>query len=103
MLLCGRLKSTFRCEASARDQPNELVTPPKPRAPHLLAVAGLLPSVQGFHGRERGEGKNSPDDTWRTEFDGQVQGLQYEAKGQVMTPEGQVLRQCQLKLALPSS
>ena len=63
----------------------------------------ILGGDAGYHLRLRGEGKNSPDDTWRTEFDGQVQGLNYEAKGQVSTPEGQVLRQCQLKLTLPSS
>lgn len=63
----------------------------------------ILSGDAGYHMRLRGEGKNSPDDTWRTEFDGQVQGFSYEAKGQVSTPEGQVLRQCQLKLALPSS
>jgi hypothetical protein len=63
----------------------------------------ILDGDAGYRMRLRGEGKNSPDDTWRTDFDGQVQGLSYEAKGQVMTPEGQVLRQCQLKLALPAS
>lgn len=63
----------------------------------------MLAGEAGYRMALRGEGKNSPDDTWRTDFNGQVHGLQYEAKGQVMTPDGQVLRQCQMKLALPSS
>lgn len=63
----------------------------------------ILGGDAGYRMRLRGEGKNSPDDTWRADFDGHVQGLIYEAKGQVLTTEGQALRQCQLKLHLPSS
>jgi len=50
-----------------------------------------------------GEGKNSPDDTWKTTFQGQVQGLDYAAQGQIVTADNRLLRQCSLKLKLPSN
>lgn len=48
----------------------------------------------------QGKGQNSPDDTWFTTFKGRVKGTQLQAKGQVTTPEGHLLRQCRLELAV---
>lgn len=52
--------------------------------------------------RLRGEGQNNSDDTWRTSFEGRVKGLDFTASGKIETPERRVLRQCTLKLKLPS-
>ncbi|RYH65623.1 MAG: hypothetical protein EON54_05545 [Alcaligenaceae bacterium] len=48
----------------------------------------------------RGQGQNSPDDIWNTNFKGKVRGLELGATGQVATPEGRTLRQCRLTLKL---
>ena len=45
-----------------------------------------------------GQGQNSPDDTWRTFFNGAFKGLTLNAEGEIATPEGRVLRQCTLSL-----
>lgn len=44
-----------------------------------------------------GEGQNSPDDTWRTVFEGGVKGLELSARGQI-TSDGRLLRSCSLSL-----
>jgi hypothetical protein len=45
-----------------------------------------------------GQGKNSPDDTWVTRFDGKVNGLVFTAKGDIMLDENRPLRSCTLNL-----
>ena len=45
-----------------------------------------------------GQGKNSPDDTWITRFDGKVNGLVFAAKGDIMLDENRPLRVCTLNL-----
>lgn len=50
-----------------------------------------------------GIGKNSPDDTWRTSFEGMVQGLDFTAQGEIVAPDNSLLRKCSLKLKLPSN
>lgn len=52
--------------------------------------------------RLRGKGKNSSDDTWQTEFEGRVKGMEFTATGKIEAPGRGVLRQCTLKLKLPS-
>jgi hypothetical protein len=57
--------------------------------------------LTGTMGRElklSGGGQNTPDDMWRTFFKGQVQGLKVTAQGQIVTPEGRLLRQCTLDM-----
>lgn len=49
-----------------------------------------------------GQGRNSPDDTWSTVFQGKIQGLDYSAEGVITAPDNHVLRKCSLKFKLPS-
>jgi hypothetical protein len=53
--------------------------------------------------RLNGAGKNSPDDTWRTAFEGKVQGMDFNAQGNIFTEDNRLLRECSLKLTLPSN
>jgi hypothetical protein len=53
--------------------------------------------------RLNGTGKNSPDDTWRTAFEGKVQGMDFSAQGGIVTEDNRLLRECRLKLTLPSN
>lgn len=50
-----------------------------------------------------GEGKNSPDDTWRTFFEGPVKGMDFTAAGEIFTEDKRLLRTCTLKLKLPTN
>ena len=54
--------------------------------------------------RLSGEGKNSDDDTWRTEFEGAVvKGGDFTASGRIQTPsDNRILRKCTMTLKLPS-
>lgn len=45
-----------------------------------------------------GEGKNSPDDTWHTLFNGGIEGRDFSGQGEIRLADGTVLRQCTLKL-----
>ena len=67
----------------------------------IEVLGGEMSRFDGELGLQ-GKGQNSPDDTWLTAFKGKVKGTQLQAKGQVKTPEGQVLRQCSLELAAPA-
>lgn len=53
--------------------------------------------------RLNGIGKNSPDDTWRTAFEGKVQGMDFSAQGGIVTEDNRLLRECSLKFTLPSN
>ncbi len=46
----------------------------------------------------KGQGKNSPDDMWFTQFEGTVKGLVFAAKGEIMLDENRPLRSCTLNL-----
>lgn len=51
-----------------------------------------------------GQGKNSlNDNSWRTYFEGKVQGLDFTAQGQFVGPDNSLLRKCSLKLKLPTN
>ena len=50
-----------------------------------------------------GRGQNSPDDTWRAAFLGKVQGMEFQARGEIVTLDNRLLRQCTLQLKAPAS
>jgi hypothetical protein len=49
----------------------------------------------------RGEGRNTPDDTWQTVFWGDVKGSIWNAQGEIRTTDGRLLRHCTLTLQMP--
>jgi hypothetical protein len=51
----------------------------------------------------KGGGRNTPDDTWNTVFWGDIKGSVWQAKGEIKTPEGRLLRRCMLTLNLPNN
>ena len=68
-------------------------------------VGGGVESLKGLIADDRvwlrGSGRNSPDDTWTTEFSGKIEGMSYAAQGFIKAPNGMILRTCKLALALP--
>jgi hypothetical protein len=46
-----------------------------------------------------GEGANSADDTWKTEFFGMIEKNNLTAKGVIKSPDGEILRKCELNLS----
>lgn len=48
--------------------------------------------------RLSGQGMNTPDDRWRTDFEGRIQGREAVASGELRGSAGELLRRCELKL-----
>lgn len=63
----------------------------------LTGKAGLL-SIE-----LRGEGRNTPEDTWQTVVWGDIKGSTWTAQGEIKTPEGRLLRRCTVTLNMPTN
>lgn len=50
--------------------------------------------------RLEGIGENTPDDSWKTKFEGKVNGKNVVAEGAIRLPDGTELRQCRLELMM---
>jgi hypothetical protein len=50
-----------------------------------------------------GNGRNGSDDAWETKFNGRVSGMQFNATGNISVEGNRVIRNCRLKLDLPSN
>ena len=51
----------------------------------------------------RGEGRNTPEDTWQTVIWGDIKGSTWTAQGEIKTPEGRLLRRCTVTLNMPNN
>lgn len=59
--------------------------------------------IVGVTTKLAGTGRNGSDDTWVTQFNGQVSGMQFNATGNISVEGNRVIRNCRLKLDLPSN
>lgn len=50
-----------------------------------------------------GKGRNGADDSWDTQFNGGVSGMQFTANGNISIEGNRIIRACTLKLDLPSN
>ena len=50
----------------------------------------------------RGEGRNTPEDTWQTAIWGEIKGSAWTAQGEIKTPDGRLLRRCTVTLNMPT-